>query len=89
MAVMQSIEFDSETWDRLTALGKLRQRSPHWLMRQAIEDYLGREEQVEREKFEDLERWQSYQLTGEVVGHEALLTWLQDLADGKATPQPD
>ena len=39
--------------------------------------YLEREEGREREKREDLERWQRYQATGRHVSHEAVEAWLE------------
>lgn len=88
MTVTQGIKLDPETRDRLKALGELRQRSPHWLMRKAIEDFLDREEAVEREKREDLERWQQYELTGHAIDHETASTWLSKLAAGNPAERP-
>ena len=36
--------------DRLKALGRAKDRSPHWLVKKAIDEYLVREEQWEAEK---------------------------------------
>jgi predicted transcriptional regulator len=84
----QGIKLDETTRQRLKALGELRDRSPHWLMRVAIERYLDEEERQEREKREDMERWEAYQLTGHAVSHEADGTWLNALAEGIAGPCP-
>lgn len=88
MTATQGIKLDDETKERLKALGEARQRSPHWLMRQAIRDFLEREEKVEREKREDLERWQNYQLTGKAIDHDTAKTWLTALIEGKSTSIP-
>ncbi len=88
MAATQGIKLDEDTRARLKALGEKRNRSPHWLMKTAIQSYLEREENYEREKQEDKERWERYQLTGEAVSHEAAAHWLNDLAEGKNTPCP-
>ena len=50
MAVTQGIKLDEETRDRLKLLAKIRNRSPHWMMRTAIESYLEREENYERKR---------------------------------------
>ena len=89
MPATQGVKLDPEIRERLKALGRLRDRSPHWLMRAAIESYLEREEHIEREKQEDMRRWQAYQLTGNSVSHETAAAWLSDLAAGKAAPCPD
>jgi predicted transcriptional regulator len=84
----QGVKLDEETRRRLRALGKLRKRSPHFLMREAIESYLEREESYEHEKREDMERWERYELTGEAVSHDVAGEWLRNLAQGKAAACP-
>ncbi len=88
MAATQGIKLDEDTRNRLKALGELRNRSPHWLMRTAIQTYLDREEIYEREKREDMERWERYQLTGNTISDDTAAGWLNNLAEGKDTPCP-
>jgi predicted transcriptional regulator len=88
MSATLGIKLDDETRARLKALGALRDRSPHWLMRTAILEYLDREEAYEREKREDRERWEQYQLTGDAVPHDVVRQWLTDIANGENTPCP-
>lgn len=85
MATTQGIKLDDETRQRLKTLGQLRQRSPHWLMRTAIEKYLSQEEQYEREKAEDMAEYEHYLRTGEAIDNKVVLSWLNDLANGKNT----
>jgi len=86
MAVTQGIKLDEETRNRLKSLAKKRNRSPHWMMRTAIESYLEREENYEREKNEDMLRWEEYQLTGKAIDQETVEKWLNDLSKNKITP---
>lgn len=88
MTVTHGVKLDEGTKARLKALGKARGRSPHWLMRTAIETYLEEEEKVEREKEEDKRRWENYQLTGHAIDHAQVTAWLEALAEGKAIPCP-
>jgi hypothetical protein len=44
-------------------------------MKTAIEEYVC-EEAYEREKSEDLARWQQYQLTGQAIAHAQVEQWL-------------
>ncbi|MCC6628593.1 MAG: ribbon-helix-helix protein, CopG family [Chloroflexi bacterium] len=88
MTTTQGIKLDSATSARLKALGEARDRSPHWLMKTAILEYLEREEAYERLKREDMARWEQYQLTGEYVPHEQVATWLRDIASGQRRPWP-
>lgn len=86
MANTQGIKLDDQTRQRLKALALKRDRSPHWLMKAAIEDYLDREEHYEREKAEDLQRWEQFELDGVSIDHTDVEPWLNQLADGKYTP---
>ena len=73
------VKLDEQTRNRLKILGKTRERSPHWLMKSAIIEYLEREESIEAQKQEDMERWREYKLTGESISNQAMMSWLDDL----------
>jgi predicted transcriptional regulator len=88
MAGTQGIKLDDSIRSRLIALGKLKQRTPHWLMRQAIERFLDEEERYECERQEDLERWERYQVTGRAVSHSKAANWLSELAEGRTATCP-
>lgn len=88
MATTQGIKLDEETRNRLKALGEKRDRSPHWLMRVAIEGYLEREEKYENEKAEDLQRWERYRLTGQAIDGNEVEEWLDDLANNRVASCP-
>ena len=77
------VKLDQSTRDRLKKLGERNERTPHWLIRTAIEEYLSREEQLARERDEDHARWQRYQESGQFVGDEAAQAWLAALARGE------
>jgi predicted transcriptional regulator len=83
MATTQGIKLDDDTRERLKVLAEKKQHSPHWLMRTAIEGYLEREEQYEKEKAEDNIRWEQYLITGKAIDHEKVEAWLDDLSQGK------
>ncbi|MEI6639169.1 MAG: toxin-antitoxin system [Chlorobium sp.] len=83
MSQTKGVKLGDTTQQRLAALGRIRDGSPHWLMCRAIETYLDREEKYEQEKREDMERWEQYQLTGVAVPHEQAAEWLENLAQGK------
>jgi predicted transcriptional regulator len=73
------VKLDDETRVRLQKLGELKQRSPHWLMQEAIHRYLDAEERYEREKAEDLARWQRYLTTGTALPQADVKTRLAAL----------
>ena len=83
MATTQGIKLDDDTRKRLKVLADKKQRSSHWLMKTAIEDYLEREERYEKEREEDNARWEHYLLTGKSISHEKVEAWLKDLSQGK------
>ena len=88
MSQTRGVKLDDTTQQRLAALARIRDRSPHWLMCRAIETFLEREENYEREKREDMERWERYQLTGEAIPHEQATAWLENLSKGKVMSCP-
>jgi len=56
-------------------------------MCKAIETFLEREKNFEREKREDMERWKRYQLTDEALSHENAAAWLENLAQVTSCPK--
>ena len=81
------VRLDLETRERLKSLGATRDRSPHYLMREAISQYLDREELLERERRITLERWERYQQTGESIDHETVSEWIDGLTGKKKKTQ--
>ena len=75
------VKLDAETRIRLKKLGEVKNRSPHWLMKEAIRRYLEVEERYEQEKAEDLARYQEYLDTGTHITHTDMMAWLDELAD--------
>jgi len=88
MQTTQGVKLDINTIHRLKILAEIRDRSPHWLMKTAIESYLEREEQYEREKAEDTKRWEAYQVSGKALSQASVTNWLTNLANGKAEACP-
>jgi predicted transcriptional regulator len=58
MATPTSIKLDDELKSRVQHLAKHRQRSAHWLMLEAIEQYVEREERREAFKQDTLKAWE-------------------------------
>jgi predicted transcriptional regulator len=85
MVTTTGVKLDPETKARLKQLGKAKDRTPHWLMKQAILQFLDREEAYEREKIEDQERWQHFVETGSYVSHDAMSSKFNTLTHGTPT----
>ena len=73
------VRLSDETRQRLERLGQARDRSPHYLMKAAIEQFLDREEALEAERDLVRERWASYELAGETVAHADVRAWAESL----------
>ena len=90
------VRLSEDTQSRLEALGKARDRSPHYLMKTAIERFLDSEEALEEERRLVKSRWEKYELTGEALDHADVKAWADGLGkpsvgnsasnDGKADP---
>jgi predicted transcriptional regulator len=83
-----SVKLDAETKERVRRLASARRRSPHWLMREAIEEYVEREEKREQFRQEALSAWDHYQATGLHITAEEADVWLAKLEAGKDAAPP-
>jgi predicted transcriptional regulator len=80
------VRLSEDTRDRLEAVGKARDRTPHYLMKSAIERFLEMEEALEAERQLVNSRWQKFELTGETVDHADVKVWAAGLlASGPET----
>ncbi len=83
-----SVRLDEPLKERMRSLADQRRRPMHWLMREAIEQYVTREEQREAFRQEALDAWDHFQRTGlHVTGAEAE-AWLADLESGNEVEPP-
>lgn len=84
----KSVKLDPELESRIQHLAELRQRSPHWIMREAIQQYVDREEKREAFRRDALNAWEAYQETGlHVTGDEAI-AWLETWGEENEKPAP-
>jgi predicted transcriptional regulator len=83
-----SIKLDDELKDRVQRLAGLRDRSAHWIMREAITQYVDREEKREAFKQDAKRAWEEYQATGLHVTHEEADAWLAKLESGEDAEPP-
>lgn len=83
-----SIKLDSAMKERVHRLAAARRRSPHWVMREAVEQYVEREEKREQFRQDALAGWANYQATGLHVTAEEADAWLAKLEAGKKAVVP-
>lgn len=83
-----SIKIDEDTKARVKRLADARQRTPHWLMREAIIQYLDREEKREAFRQDTLKAWEEYRTTGRHLSAEEADVWLDQLEQGDDIDPP-
>lgn len=71
-----SVKLDDDLKRRIQHLADIRHRSAHWIMREAIRDYVSREEAREHLKQEALASWTAYQETGQHLTGQEMHDWL-------------
>jgi len=71
-----SVKLDDNLKGRIQHLAEIRHRSAHWIMREAIRDYVEREEARESFKEEALASWTAYQETGRHLSGQEVRDWL-------------
>lgn len=84
-----SLKLDAELKERVQRLAAARQRSAHWVMREAVEQYLNREEKRERLRLDALAAWNHYQTTGLYAAAEEADAWLAKLEAGEDAEAPE
>ena len=83
-----SLKLDAELRDRLRRLAEARRRTPHWLMREAITEYVNREEAREQLRADALAAWADYEATGQHASGEDVDAWLGRLEAGEEAEPP-
>jgi predicted transcriptional regulator len=81
------VKLDIDIKNRLEQLGKLKHRTPHWLMKEAITRYVEQEEYNEQLKLETIARWQEAE-NGKVVSHQAMIKWLDTWGSDEESDRP-
>jgi predicted transcriptional regulator len=83
-----SVKLDIKTKERVQRLASVCRRSAHWIMREAIEQYVDREEKREQLRQDALAAWTHYQTTGLHATAEEADSWLAKLESGKEAAPP-
>lgn len=83
-----SVKVDKTERKRLEALAAVRKRTPHYLMREAMSEYLAREEAKESFYQEALLAWREHQAGGLAVPHAEVDAWLASIGTTKELPTP-
>ena len=89
MTTPVSVRLDESIKARMQELAGQRQRPAHWLMREAIEQYLDREEKRQAFLQSGKNAWEHYHATGKHVTGEEADAWLAQLESGKDIEPPE
>jgi predicted transcriptional regulator len=84
-----AVKLDQEQRDRIKRIADARHRTTHWIMREAIQQYVEREEKRESFRQDGLRAWNEYQANGLYVTMEEADEWLIKLESGQDTEPPE
>jgi predicted transcriptional regulator len=84
-----SVKLDDALKDRIRALAESKQRSAHWIMREAIEAYVSREEKRRSFIADAEESWRDFQETGLHLTGDEVSAWLSTWGTEDETDAPE
>ncbi len=84
-----AIKIDENIKARLKRLADARQRTSHWLMREAITQYVNREEKREAFRRDSLKAWEDFRENGLHVTADEADAWMAQLEQGNDAEPPE
>jgi predicted transcriptional regulator len=84
-----AVKLDQVIRDRLKRLADAKDRSTHWMLREAVTQFVEREEKREAFRQAGLQAWDGYQATGQHVTHDEADAWLAKLEAGGEAAVPE
>jgi predicted transcriptional regulator len=84
-----SLKLDAELKERVQRIAASRRRSAHWVMREAVEQFVAREEKREQLRRDALAAWDAYQANGLHATAEEADAWLARLEAGEDAQAPE
>lgn len=84
-----SLKLAPDLKERVQRLAQVRRRSAHWLMLEAVEQYVDREERREALRAAAYEAWDDFQRTGLHVTAAEADAWMAQLESGKDAEAPE
>ena len=84
-----SVKLDPNIRERLEHLAEMRRRSTHWIMREAIQQYVEREERRETLRQDLIQAWEDYQNTGLHATADEVEAWIAGWGTESETPVPE
>jgi predicted transcriptional regulator len=84
-----SLKIDETLKERVQQLASQRRRSSHWIMLEAIQQYVEREEAKESFQREAIASWENYRETGRHLTGKEVASWLESWGTDHEKPVPD
>jgi predicted transcriptional regulator len=84
----KSVKLDPDINARIEHLAEVRRRTIHWMMREAIQQYVEREEKRESFRQGTLEAWDEFQMHGLHATTEEVSAWLTSWGTDNELPAP-
>lgn len=88
MATATSIKLDDNLKGRVQHLADARRRSAHWILREAIVEYVEREERREAFRQDTISAWAEYEATGLHSTAQEAEAWLSSWGTEDELPAP-
>jgi len=84
-----SLKLDVEMKARIQRLAESQRRTSHWIMREAIDEYVSREEKRQSFRQDAQAAWEDYQRTGLHLTNEEVGDWLAKIEEGEDAELPE
>jgi predicted transcriptional regulator len=88
-AVSTSIKLDPDMKDRVLRVAESMRRTPHWVMKEAVEKYITDAERREAWERDSLEALKEMDETGLHVTGEEVMVWLESWGTDDEKPAPE
>ena len=83
-----SVKLDHDMRTRMEHLAEVRHRTAHWMMREAIQQYIEREEKREAFRQDTIKAWDEYRETGLHATTDEVEAWLDSWGSENELPAP-
>ena len=83
-----TVKLEADLRERIQHIAEARDRSAHWIMRQAISQYVEREEKREAFRQDTLRAWEEYRQNGLHLTAEEMDAWMARLEAGEDAESP-
>ena len=86
--VVTSLKLDAALRDRVKSLADKRHRKAHWVMVEAIREYVEREESRQNAWEDAMKAWENFRATGMHATEEEMEAWFDQLEAGNDVEPP-